>query len=80
MKVFFPKKFKMVSASAPHPTNTEYKVSVGEEDWGGNYHTVIKVQMVYDGLLAGRRSPSYPIGSDDYKRVCNAIDELLKEI
>ena len=32
--------------------------------------------MVYDGDVAGRRSPSYPIGTDDYERVMEAVEEL----
>lgn len=77
-KVFYPEKYIMVKASKPHPENTEYKVSIGVEDWNGKHVKVVKVQMVYDGVLSGRRSPSYPIGTDDYERVEKAIREILK--
>lgn len=42
------------------------------------FHSVIKVQMMYDGKVAGRRSPSYPIESDDYCRAFDAIQSLIK--
>jgi hypothetical protein len=76
-KVFFPEKSTFVVASPPHPNNTQYRVSIGLETWGGENHRVVKVQMVYDGEVAGRRSPSYPVGSDDYARVQDAIRELV---
>lgn len=75
-KVYFPKMHIKVPASKPHPENTEYKVSIGGEDWGGNRHPVMKVQMVYDGKVAGRRSPSFPIGTDDFERVQKAWEKL----
>ncbi len=31
-KVFYPEVFEFVSASFPHPPNTEYKVSIGMEE------------------------------------------------
>lgn len=70
----------MVPASHPHPPNTEYKVSIGEEIWGNSPHKVIKVQMVYDGEIAGRRSPSYPLGTDDFERVLEAVNELQAQL
>lgn len=79
-KVFFPKMFVMVPASHPHPPNTQYKVSIGEENWDGQNHKVFKVQMVYNGEIAGRRSPSYPVGTDDYTRVQVAINTLYAQL
>lgn len=79
MKTFFPKKFVFIPASLPHAPNTEYKVSIGEEDWGGEHVTVIKVQMVYNGVVSGRKSPSYPVGTDDYSRVNKAIEKLARD-
>lgn len=80
MRTFYPRKTISIAASAPHPNNTEYKISVGDEEWGsGEFHTVIKVQMSYGGKIAGRKSPSYPIGSDDYLNVCDAIRKLISE-
>jgi hypothetical protein len=78
-KVFFPKDYILVpSKSAKHPLNTEYKVSIGVEDWEGTHIDVLKIQMVYDGKVAGRRSPSYPIDTDDYVRVHEAMLTLKK--
>lgn len=80
-KVFHPEYSILVPASCPpHPPNTEYKVSLGTENWGDSNHRVIKVQMVYDGKVSGRRSPSYPYGTDDYIRVHEAVKELLKMV
>lgn len=78
-KVFFPKDFILVdSNSSNHPQHTQYKVSLGIEEWDDKYVDVIKIQMQYDGKVAGRRSPSYPIDSDDYIRVHEAVLEIKK--
>lgn len=77
--MYYPKLSKQILASAPHPEGTEYKISIGEEDWNGTFCTVVKVQMVYNGKISGRKSPSYPIGTDDYNKVYQAIAELEKQ-
>ena len=78
-KTFFPHSEKVVyvNASSPHPDNTQYKISLGVEVFGGGRNEVAKVQMVYNGNVAGRRSPSYPIGTDDFHRVSLKIQELI---
>jgi len=78
-KTFFPhaNRIANVSASHPHPKDTEYRISIGSEVWGGENHEVIKIQMVYEGKVAGRRSPSYPLGTDDYQRVMTKLNELV---
>jgi hypothetical protein len=78
-KTYFPHSDKIayVRASDPHPKNTQYKISIGSEVWGGENHEVVKVQMVYDGTIAGRRSPSYPLGTDDLQRVIKKAEELI---
>jgi hypothetical protein len=78
-KIFFPHadKVAFVSASKPHPADTQYKISIGSEVWGGKNHEVVKIQMVYEGAVAGRRSPSYPLGTDDYQRVNAKLQELI---
>jgi len=79
-KVFFPKKSIIIDASCPpHPQNTQYKISVGEEDWSGSLVTVYKVQMMYDGVVSGRRSPSFPVGTDDLERVNEELEKLKAE-
>lgn len=77
-QTFFPKESLRLPASSPHE-NAEYVVSIGTEIWGGEAHEVLKVQMAYDGKISGRRSPSYPVGADDYDRVCQAIQELMSK-
>jgi len=78
-KTFFPHSSKTIyiNASSPHPENTQYKISIGYEIWGDENHEVVKIQMVYDGLIAGRRSPSFPLGTDDYQRVTKKVEELI---
>ena len=77
-KTFFPEMHEHVPASAPHPPRTYYRVSIGLEEWGlEEYVPVVKVQMVYDGKISGRKPPSYPLGTDDYARVHKAIEDLI---
>ncbi|WNK01071.1 hypothetical protein L2D14_06510 [Thalassospiraceae bacterium LMO-JJ14] len=78
-KVYHPVRCIYVKASKPHPEDTEYLVSFGLEYWGGKEPVhVIKVQMVYGGAVSGRRSPSYPSGTDDLDRVMKALAEIKK--
>ena len=79
MSYFFPEKIEHIDASPPHPENTQYRVSVGMEDWEGAFVPVAKVQMVYQGAVAGRKSPSYPIGTNDYDNVNKSLVRLVKE-
>jgi len=76
MKTFHPRNSVYVPASAPHPSNTQYKVSIGVEMWGCDPVEVIKIQMVYDGKVEGRKSPSYPINTKDWLNVHEAIISL----
>ena len=77
---FYPRTTKYITASDPHAEGTEYKVSVGDEEWGdGTFRSVVKVQMVYDGKVAGRMSPSYPVESQDWLLVQSAIAEVTGE-
>ena len=78
-KTFFPHTNKQVyvPASKPHPDNTQYKISIGLETWDDGNHEVVKIQMVYNGEVAGRRSPSYPLGTDDFQRVMTKVQELI---
>ena len=75
-RTFFPELSESIPASHPHPPKTFYKVSVGLEAWGNKYTSVVKVQMVYDGQVSGRKSPSYPLDSDDVKRVADVAKKL----
>lgn len=77
-QVFQPHKVIYVKASHPHPINTEYRVAWGYETWGANQIPVTKVQMVYNGRVNGRISPSYPDGTPDQANVRYAED-LLKQ-
>ncbi len=78
-KTFFPELIEHITASPPHPDNTQYRVSVGMEKWGDTFIPVAKVQMVYKGVVAGRKSPSYPMGTRDYEKVNKIMGRLIKE-
>lgn len=79
MKVYFPIRYKYVDAApGHHPPNTKYRVSIGHEHWDEGPQLVYKIQMVYDGVVSGRRSPSYPTGTDDWKRVVAAMRALMR--
>lgn len=68
----------LIPASNPHPPKTQYRISIGKEKWSPTDEPlVIKVQMVYEGKIAGRTVPSYPLGTDDYYRVHLKIDQLI---
>lgn len=77
-KTFFPHSNREISvpASKPHPDGTEYRISTGLETWDNGNHEVVKIQMVYNGKVAGRRSPSYPVGTDDFSRVMEEAKKL----
>lgn len=79
MKVYYPTHYIDIPASAPHE-DAVYRVSIGVEHWGDGPtsvpQTVEKIQMVYGGVVSGRRSPSYPAGSDDLQRVYEAMLKL----
>lgn len=60
-----------------HPENTDYKVSIGYEIEDGNSDCLVfKVQIRYDGKIAGRRSPSFPVLSSDWDDVKAAMDRI----
>jgi hypothetical protein len=76
-KVFFPTRSIDVDASASHGDGAVYRVSVGTEHWGdGAPKSVYKVQMAYDGVVHGRKSPSFPENSDDMERVYAAMRRI----
>lgn len=80
MKTFHPIKSTFVDASAPHPANTQYRISVGNEFFESVPKTVVVVQMVYNGKVEGRKSPAFPADSDDFFRVSQAANELIDSL
>ena len=74
----FKKQFETrIAASYPHPTGSEYIISVGIEDWNGESIMVTKIRMAYQGKIRGRKAPSFPIGTDDFERVAEEVRKLL---
>jgi hypothetical protein len=83
MKVFHPieELVEFVDATCgqnAHPEGTRYRVAVGRESWNGQSPLVVKVQLVSkeSGVL-GRRSPSFPLHSDDFRRVNLSVQQQL---
>ena len=77
-QTFFPQVSEIILASPPHPPGTGYQISVGLEERESNYMPVVKIQMVYDGIVTDT-GPSFPLGSEDHDRVNSAVNELLKK-
>jgi hypothetical protein len=76
-RVFEPRKAIYVPATGGHPKNTEYRIAWGIEKWDKPTN-VTKVQMVYNGNVAGMLSPSYPDDTVDEIAVSLAL-KLIKE-
>jgi hypothetical protein len=76
MRTYHPFISEDVPASPPHAPGAAYRVSFGIEYWGEEPQEVAKVQMVYNGVVSGRRSPSYPSGTDDFVGVVEALKRL----
>lgn len=79
MKSFHPIESVFIPASLPHPENSQYRISIGTEFFDNVPHKVIMIQMVYNGRIEGRKSPSFPIGTDDLMRVSTAANELFQK-
>ncbi len=73
---FFPQLSEVVPASPPHPSDTGYKISIGLEDWSGNYVPVVKIQMVSNDATPDR-GLSFPLESLDHQKVIEALAELM---
>lgn len=80
-KKFFPSDFVLIDATRDYDKlKVQYRVGYGKEEWhDGKYRDVYKVQMVYDGRVSGRQSPSYMHGTEDYEKVHAALTELMKK-
>ncbi|MET1248341.1 hypothetical protein ABWW58_06075 [Sporolactobacillus sp. STCC-11] len=66
-----------IPATGSHPKNAEYRVAWGKEKWGNTKYGVTKVQMSYNGNIAGMLSPSFPDETFDERAVIFAL-HLLK--
>jgi hypothetical protein len=77
-RTFHPIRTIVVPASHPHLPGTEYHVSKGFDNFIEGSPIVTKVQIARNGSVLGNVVPSFPSGSDDIKRVQDAMDELGK--
>jgi 2,4-dienoyl-CoA reductase-like NADH-dependent reductase (Old Yellow Enzyme family) len=75
-ETFFPQLTESILASHPHPPGTNYKISIGLEQVDAGFSPVVKVEMEFNGKVL-RQTPYFPLGSDDYDRINDAIAQLL---
>ena len=75
-ETFFPQLTESILASHPHPPGTNYKISIGLEQVDAGFSPVVKVEMEFNGKVLGQ-TPYFPLGSDDYDRINDAIAQLL---
>jgi hypothetical protein len=80
-QTFFPVRSILVDSSySTAIKNAQYKVSRGIEIINNEERLVKKIQMVVDGQVLGNVVPSFPLGSDDFKKIdaaMNALDEAV---
>jgi hypothetical protein len=81
MRTFFPREVVKLDASS-HCEGAEYHVGIGTEMWGAEPFEVLKVQMAYDGQVAGRKSPSFPIlsGEPGNHISCPDFDDIVETV
>ena len=75
-ETFFPQLTEILTASPPHPPNTNYRISLGLEQVAQGFSSVVKIQLEHNGKTL-QQAPYFPLGSDDYARVSSTIEELL---
>ena len=73
---FFPQLSEVVPAGPPHPDGSSYQISIGLEDWSGNFVPVVKIQMLSNGEVTGQ-GISFPLESKDHQKVIEALADLL---
>ncbi len=73
---FFPQLSEVVPAGPPHPDGSSYQISIGLEDWSGNFVPVVKIQMLSNKEVTGQ-GISFPLASEDHQKVIEALAELL---
>jgi hypothetical protein len=86
-KKFEAEKIIKCKASEPHKPGTEYVICFGNEIISIDKITkvaekakVIKVVISENGLIIPNKSPVFPVGKDDFFRVCLAINKLATGI
>jgi hypothetical protein len=83
VRTFFPKDVQKVDASS-HCDGAEYAIGIGTEMWADGPVSVLKIQMAYDGQVAGRKAPSFPVldvrHSGSRFRSCPDFDEVATQI
>ena len=73
---FYPQLTGTVPAGPPHPSGSSYQISIGLEDWSGNFVPVVKIQML-SGDAAPEQGLSFPLESQDHQKVIQKLTELL---
>ena len=73
---FYPQISEVVPAGPPHPSGSSYQISIGIEDWGGNFVPVVKIQMLSKEAIP-ERGLSFPLESHDHQKVIQTLADLL---
>ncbi len=73
---FFPQLSETIPASPPLGPGTDYRISIGIEDWDSNFLPVVKIETLINGKVTNR-STSFPLGSNDHEVVAKTITALL---
>jgi 2,4-dienoyl-CoA reductase-like NADH-dependent reductase (Old Yellow Enzyme family) len=73
---FFPQISEVVPAGPPHPAGSSYQISIGLEDWSGNFVPVVKIQMLSNEEIIGQ-GISFPLESQDHQNVIQTLTDLL---
>ncbi len=80
--VFKAERSVWVDASKIHGKGAEYYIAIGREQWGEDESEgpiVLKIQMAYDRKRCGRKCTSYPLDADDWERVSEAANKIIRE-
>ena len=73
---FYPQISEVIPAGPPHPTGSSYQISIGLEDWGGNFVPVVKIQMLSKEAIP-ESGLSFPLESHDHQKVIQTLADLL---
>jgi 2,4-dienoyl-CoA reductase-like NADH-dependent reductase (Old Yellow Enzyme family) len=73
---FFPQLTETLPASPPHPSYTNYRISIGLEQVDSLFSPVVKIEMMRNGRVLDQ-APYFPMASDDFSRINSVITELL---
>lgn len=78
IQTFFPQETRRLPAGPAFPAGTYHEVSIGLEQWSGEFLPVVKV-LTRQGGKSIDRGLSIPVGGRDHSEIHQAIEDLLAE-